>query len=384
VCSSDLSAGPGTTGAAGAMGVAGASGAAGAPPASPPRPLPISAVDAVTRLARVVWNDVPDAYLLGRATDGSIATTADLADLVRTMLADPRAANGVRRFYDWWLHLDRVATVTKDANLYPTFTPDLATDMVAETERFGVAETLERRGTFTTLLESPSSFLNARLAAVYGVAGVTGDDLQPLDLDPTQRAGLLTQPALLVQGTNLTDNDPSLRGFNIDGNFYCLRLPAPPPGENSFPRPASGVSVRQALTAAVSQASCAACHAFTDQQGYALENFDAIGRWRTIDNGAPIDLSGLKMPRLDPTSNGIDIADGTPVASPVELAKVVAGDASAQRCFVRQWFAFSMGGAAPDVDAQVTEATYGRWSAEKLDLQALVVDVLTSDTFLAP
>src|SRR5450432_3359875 len=201
------------SGAAG-TGVAGATGTGVV--GAGPQPLKISGSEALRRIAAVLWNEQPDDDLGRLAAQGSLATTKDLENAVRQMLADPRAAVGVGAFYRWWLDLDRVAALTKDARLFPAFTPALQADMADETTRFAVDVTLDMNGTYQTLLTAPFTYLNARLADLYGVPNVTGDDLRPRPVDPSQRAGLLTQPSLQALSSLGTRTAPSHRGGQID------------------------------------------------------------------------------------------------------------------------------------------------------------------------
>ena len=375
------SAGGGATGSAGNSGTgSGGSAAGGTAGAVTPqaKPLKISPVEAVNRISRVLWNDVPDADLLAQAARARFTSTSDLAGTVRQMLADPRAAQGVGAFYRWWLGLDGVSAIEKDATSFPTFTPALAKDMARETETFAVTITLDQSGSYNDLMKSPSTFLDARLAEIYGVPGITGDALQYTPVDAYQRAGLFTQPAILVQGTNLTANDPSMRGGFIDTKFLCMPIPVAPAGENSFPTPPAGMTVRRALSASVgASASCQACHSLLDPAGYALENFDAIGRWRTTDNGGVVDTSGLDVR---------DLLDGQPqpVDGPISLSAALTDAPKAQQCMVRQWYAFVLNQRPSNVDDALVRETYPIFRGASLNLQALIVAVLTSDPFLAP
>jgi hypothetical protein len=385
-------AGAGPTGAAGSgtagtssTGAAGTSstGAAGTSPTGSagtgvlvPTPLAISGLEAVTRIANVLWSSSADRDVLVRAQEGSYATKDDLYPLIHAMLADPRAAVGVGKFYRWWLNLDTIATTEKDATLFPSYTPDLQSDMANETETFAVAMTLKTDGTYQGLMTSPSTFVNARLADIYGLTGVTGDALQPVMLDPTQRAGLLTQPGLQALGSFATRNSPTTRGVHIQEQFLCVPIPAPPANTPPFTAPAAGTTLRATLSAETAQAICQACHSIIDPPGFAFETFDAIGRWRTVDNGAPVNVSGLLL-------NEGDLSP-TPFAGPLELATDLAMSKSSQQCLVRQWLAYVGNTTTAMIDDAAVAPVYASFQASSFNLQALIVAVLTSDTFLAP
>jgi hypothetical protein len=380
--------GTGTTGIAGATatGTAGAQGAAGTGTAgATPTPLPISGVDAINRIAGVLWRASPDSATLARAHAGEFTTVAQLASAVRDMLDDPQAVAGVGAFYRWWLDLDDITMTSKSTQVFPDYTANLPADMANETETFGVNVTLAMNGTFGTLMTAPFSFINADLADLYGVSGVTGDDLRPVALDPTQRAGLLTQPGLQVLGSYADRNSPSGRGVRIFRQILCESVPPNPPDTPPLV-PAPGVTLRATLDAEVSNAVCEACHSVLDPPGLAFETYDAIGRWRTTDNGAPVDVSGLVL-RIDPNSSTT-----TNFSGPIELASLIASSVTAQQCMTEQWLEFALGvpsstslsyGSSP-LAPETWMPSFEAFVSSGLNLKELIVSVLTSDTFLAP
>jgi uncharacterized protein DUF1592/uncharacterized protein DUF1588/uncharacterized protein DUF1585 len=369
----DAGRGSGTAGAVGVDAGRG-SGSAGAAYVGPSgvEALKISIDEATTRITKVLWNSQPDAALVSQADQ-----TQDLATVINQALNDPRAASGVGAFYRWWLNLDGIAATAKDATLFPSYTPSLQADMANETETFGVNVTLAMNGTFQTLMTAPFSFINADLAAIYGVSGVTGTDLRQVALDPTQRAGLLTQPGLQALGSILTRNDPSHRGSLINQSLLCMAaLPTPPGVPPLVLTP--GVTVRAALATAVQAATCGACHMELDPAGLAFETFDAIGRFRTIDNGAPVDVSGLSVWGLDP------LQQSTPISGPLSLGVALANSPTAQECMTKQWLAFALGKAPADLADEQWMPVYQAFVNAQLNLKQLIVAVLTSDPFLAP
>jgi hypothetical protein len=381
----------GVGGWSGQFGVGGAVGQAGAytPPVDPP--LPISGVEAVTRIATLLWSAAPDGKVLAQAQQGLITKKSDLSGPIYSMLTDARAASGVGRFYRWWLDLDSISTRVKDPQVFPTFTPTLQAAIAAETETFAVDVTLgpDGGGDFPALLTSPRTFANGPVAELYGVTvfDSPSGDLVPIALDPTQRASLLTQPALQVLTSFSNRTSPPARGVYIMERFFCQEIPLSPPTiPGELPVPAPNMTMRQALAAdeAAYGASCAACHVLIDGPGLAFETFDAIGRWRTADNGLPIDVSNLAL-----YSGG---SGSSPVKfnGPIELAKAIAASPQAQECFARQWLAFATGAKFPlgpqttTVDDASVAPVFAAFSSGNLRIQALITAVLSSDLFLAP
>jgi len=373
------SAGTGKTGGAGtggssAVGGDGAAGTTSVPTGA--EPLQISGLEAITRIAAVVWNASPDGDVLVQAEQGHLTTKNDLFGPIHTMLADPRAATGVGKFYRWWLNLDAIATTSKDAQVFPAYTPALQADMANETETFAVTLTLKTSGTYTTLLTSPSSFVNARLAGIYGVTGISGDTLQATALDPSQRAGLLTQPGLQALVSLPTRNSPTRRGVYVEERFLCSPVPASPANLPALAPPPAGTTLRAAIKQDETMAACAACHILFDDPGFAFETFDAIGRWRTNDNGAPVDVSGLLL--YDET-----LTAPTHFAGPIQLANDLAASVRAQQCMARQWLAFVGGTTSDQIDDATVAPIYTTFKESNFNLQELIVAVLTSDAFLA-
>ena len=369
-------AGTGTAGMslAGAAGfaVTGFAGAAGAPPLSlPSGALAISGVDAVGRIANVLWGTGADADVLAQAQH--FQTTNDLVAPILAMLADPRAAIGVGKFYRWWLNLDAVATTAKDPQLFPTYTPALQADMAKAAETFAVTVTL-KNGTYETLLTSPSSFANSRLQDIYGVMGFMGDALQPISLPPTERAGLLTQPSLQVLGSVSTRDSPAHRGSYILQRFLCQTIPQSPPSVPPLVPPPPGTSLRTAITQ-YEMGLCTSCHEIIDGPGFAFETFDAIGHWRTTDNGAPVDVSNLNL-YIDGVQKSF--------SGPIELARLIVSSTQGPECLAQQWLAFATGGTFDKVTAAIAAPAFAAFKASGFNLRALIVAVLTSGVFLAP
>jgi cytochrome c553 len=352
------------------------------------KPLVISGQEAITRITAVIWNDKPDADLMQQAAQGHFTTTSDLYGAIRQVLADPKAATGVGAFYRWWLDLPLVATLVKDPTLYPAFTTALQADMASETETFGVKVTLDLNGSYGMLMTAPMSFINARLAALYGVANIQGDALTQVNLDPKERAGLLTQPALLALWSDPARTDPSRRGTRVLEKIFCR--PIPPPPANIPPAAAltPGMTQRQATEAiSTTLAACAACHNLMDPPGLVYENFDAIGRWRTTDNGQPVDVSGLSIGIA--SGLNVSIADAPVVVNgPIELANVAAQAASSQQCMAQQWLMYALKlmytlNTSTQIDALVADV-YPIFKSSGFNLKELIVSVLTTDAFLAP
>jgi hypothetical protein len=310
------------------------------------------------------------------ADSGGIRTSADVRNIARSMLNDPRARASVAAFYRWWLELDRLATIQKDPNLFPFDYGAIAQLMGRETEAFGVHATLED-GRFATLMTAPTSFLNETLASHYGVAGVSGAELRRVDFGAgSNRAGLFTQGALQMFLSNHALPQPIHRGVFMRMKMLCTEIPSPPaevdpsPGERL-----PGQSDRQHLERVTSQPTCAGCHSMFDPIGFAYDVFDAVGRARQTDS------TGM---RIDATGTLVDGTSNIPFDGPVELAHLLSGLTSAHRCMGQQWLEYMLGRPLDETDRASVDAIHQQFTSSGFDLRALVAATASSASFLAP
>jgi mono/diheme cytochrome c family protein len=257
----------------------------------------LSDLEVASRLSFFLWSSVPDDPLLALAERGELTKPAILERQVRRMLADPRAVDAlVGSFAAQWLNLRRVEEVVVDPERYPNYDLSLLQAFQRETELFVGSTIREDRGV-PALLDADYTFVNERLARHYGIAGVYGSRFRRVTLpNPEQRGGLLAQGALLATTSYPDRTSPVLRGKFLLNNIFGLPVPPPPPGvdTNLENKPGAATkTMRERLAQHRQNPSCSSCHAVIDPLGFALENFDVIGGWRTIDEaGKPVDASG--------------------------------------------------------------------------------------------
>jgi mono/diheme cytochrome c family protein len=254
-------------------------------------------LDLASRLSFFLWSSIPDDRLLTLAEHGELSKPATLEKEVRRMLADPRATDAlVNDFAAQWLNLRRVDDVVVDPVKYPLYDDSLLQAFQTETEMF-VASTLQEDRSVSELLNANYTFVNERLARHYGIPGVYGTRFRRVTLpNHDQRGGLLAQGALLVTTSYPDRTSPVLRGKWLLNNIFGLAIPGPPPGVNTTLESKPGgvpPTMRERLAQHRTSPSCNSCHSVIDPLGFALENFDVIGGWRTIDEaGKPIDAGG--------------------------------------------------------------------------------------------
>jgi uncharacterized protein DUF1592/uncharacterized protein DUF1588/uncharacterized protein DUF1585/uncharacterized protein DUF1587/uncharacterized protein DUF1595/cytochrome c len=253
-----------------------------------------------SRLSFFLWSSIPDDRLLSLAERDQLRNTAVLEKEVRRMLADPRATDAlVNDFAAQWLNLRRVDEVVVDPERYPNYDLSLMQSLRHETELF-VASTIREDRSLVDLLDADYTFVNERLARHYGIPGVYGSRFRRVTLaNHEQRGGLLAQGALLATTSYPDRTSPVLRGKWLLNNIFGLPVPPPPPGvdTNLTGKPgARPTSIRERLAEHRQSPSCNSCHSVIDPLGFALENFDVIGGWRTADeSGLPVDARGTTV-----------------------------------------------------------------------------------------
>jgi hypothetical protein len=254
----------------------------------------VSGPELASRLSYFLWSSMPDDELLALAEKGRLRDPAVLHAQVRRMMADPKAHRLVENFGGEWLQTRNLDNLRPDASKFPEFDAELRDDMRTETEMFFEAIVKEDRS-ILDFLDGRFTFLNERLAKFYGMDGVTGREFRRVDLDGHQRSGVLTQASVLTVSSYPTRTSPVVRGKWILENLLNTPPPPPPPDVPAFDQKGVGetASVRQRLESHRTNPACAACHSRIDPLGFGLENYDAIGRWRTADGNFPVDAAGV-------------------------------------------------------------------------------------------
>jgi Protein of unknown function (DUF1592)/Protein of unknown function (DUF1588)/Protein of unknown function (DUF1585)/Protein of unknown function (DUF1587)/Protein of unknown function (DUF1595)/Planctomycete cytochrome C len=253
-------------------------------------------LDLASRLSFFLWSTIPDEELLRTAELGKLSDPSVLEKQVQRMLSDDRAGALISNFASEWLDLGKLRGASPDPQAFPEFNDTLREDFQTETELF-LESQLRSDRPVEELLTSNYSFLNEHLARFYGVPNVYGNRFRKVTLDHFQRGGLLGQGSLLVLTSHPTRTSPVTRGKWLLENILGSPPPPPPPDVPALKTEAPGerpTSLRAQMEAHRKNPACAGCHSRMDPLGFALENFDAIGRWRTVENGTvPIDASAV-------------------------------------------------------------------------------------------
>jgi hypothetical protein len=252
-------------------------------------------LELASRLSFFLWSSIPDDELLDAAAHGTLHTPAVLERQVRRMLADSRSSALVNNFADQWLYLRNLPSINPDMRLFADFDDNLRQAFRLETEMFFESIMREDRSVLD-LLRANYTFVNERLAKHYGIPNVYGSRFRRVTFDnSSERGGLLRQGSILTVTSYATRTSPVIRGKWILANI--LGTPPPPPPTTPPPLKEkagieTAVSMRERMAEHRANPACASCHKLMDPIGFAFENYDAIGRYRTAEEGKPVDASG--------------------------------------------------------------------------------------------
>ncbi len=328
-----------------------------------------------SRLSYFLWSSLPDDTLLDAAQAGELDTSDGVLRAAERLLADPRAARFVENFAGQWLDLRALPEAKPDPALFPEFDVELQSSMAQESYLvFG--DLLASGGDFEQLLDGRYTFLNARLATHYGIAGNFGSDFQRVDLSGSERVGFLTQGAFLTQTSHPDRTSLVRRGKWVLEQLLCSPPPPPPANVGALPAddpsaPADA-SLREQVEAHRADPACSGCHASIDPIGFGLEHFDAIGRFRADDDGHPIDARG-ELATADGSAGAFDGA--------VELSDILARDPRMPVCVAQKVFTYALSRAPSAEEACVLEALAGDFVNENRSLPKLVASLATSPAF---
>jgi hypothetical protein len=351
-----------------------------------PQAHPVSEYQLASRLSYFLWNTMPDEELTKLAAKGGL--TAELENQVRRMLKDPRSRTLVDNFAMQWLQLKRIAFVAPDGGLFPAFNQRLRQAMLQETQL--CLETVIREDrSILELVDADYTFLNERLARHYGIndtagnrvgekpakAGGTpirGDAFVRVSLQGGDRGGLLTQASILTVTSNPTRTSPVKRGRWVLEQILGTPPPPPPPNVPELEESAKAVaagSLRQRMEQHRANPSCANCHTRMDAIGFALENFNAIGAWRTKDGAFDIDPGGV-------------LPDGTSIKGVADLKKaILAKKDPFARCVIEKMLIYALGRGLEPYDDRALDKALAAVARDRYRFSSVVVEIVKSDPF---
>lgn len=326
-----------------------------------------------TRLSYLFWASTPDEALRAAARTGELMTPDGVRLQAQRLLADPKAREVVRFFFDNLLPISSLASLERDKTTYPTFSAKVGSLMRTETQTFLEREIFDGPGTWPGMFTANYTYANEELAKFYGLSGVTGEAFQKVMLDPsTHRGGLLTQAGVLAGPVHTNQENPVVRGSFVVQKLMCR--PIPKPGGDiaakvTPPDPASAATARQRFSTHSSDPVCKACHVNMDPFGFALENFNVIGLWRDQENGVTIDASG-DAPLLG-KFNGAQ-----------EMQAALATNEDVQQCFATNWMSYGYGRTLTEAEACGVKSVRDSFKAKGYNVQELLLALTQSEAFL--
>ncbi len=332
---------------------------------------PINQHELASRLSYFLWSSMPDDELLGCADRGSLRQPSVLTTQVRRMLKDPKSRALVENFGGQWLELRKLESVKPDRERFPDFEEYLRMSMRQETELFFDNIVRDDRS-ILDFIDGRYTFLNERLARFYKIPGVKGPEFRKVLLnETTQRGGVLTHASILTVSSYSTRTSPVLRGKWILENLLNTPPPPAPPDVPNLDeaKVGSSASLRRQLEEHRKNATCASCHVRMDPLGFGLENFDAIGAWRTQDGKFPIDASG-------------SLPDGRSFQGPQELRAILKTDRNAfSECLTEKLLTYALGRGLERYDRPTVKKISGSLTTHEYRFSSLVLEIVNSLPF---
>ena len=341
------------------------------PQAEPGQAYRISDLELASRLSSFLWSSIPDDALRLAAVRGELRTAEGVERQVQRMLADPRSQSLVNNFAAQWLHLRNLDAIRPNMRLFPDFDENLRQAFRKETELLLESVIREDRSVLD-LLTADYTFVNERLAKHYGIPNVYGTRFRRIDLDnDSVRGGLLRHGSVLTVTSYATRTSPVIRGKWVLENV--LGMPPPPPPadvpELSEKTISGELSIRERLAEHRANPACASCHNPMDPLGFALENYDAVGRWRTLDGGLPIDPSG-------------ELMDGTRVAGVADLERaLLARPELFAATLTEKLLTFALGRGVEYYDAPAVRAVVKAASESDYRFSSIILGIVASSPF---
>lgn len=330
----------------------------------------LTGYELVTRLSFFLTNTTPDSALLDAAEAGAFDAPAGIADAARSLLEREVARDGVWDLLRDSLDVDRVLSVPKDAGIFPDFGPTLREAMVEELRRSIEEVVWTRNGDFRDLYRGTATFVNSQLASHYGLTG-PAEGWEKVEFPSAQgRSGLVTSAAILTGTAHAQTTSPTLRGRWVRERLLCLTTPPPEPEDHpALPETAeSTVTTRQRVAELTDDPTCRECHDELDPLGFALEHFDAIGRYRATEHDLAIDATGA-IPSLGSWDGASELVE-----------QLLEGDLVA-RCFVLHLLRAGLGHLESSGEEQAIEELTQSFVEDDHRLRALLVTVATSPLF---
>ena len=329
----------------------------------------LTGYEVATRLSYLFWNTTPDQTLLQAAADGELATDEGVRAHAERLLADPRSSEGVRAFFTEMWALYGLDQLSKDPLVFPWMSAELGPSMKEET-LLVVEDLVGQGGDYRDLMTQRTTYVDHRLAALYNVRapGTEGFGQVTLPSDGA-RAGLLGHAGILSLYAHPVSTSATLRGKFVQERLLCREIPPPPADvDTSIPEASEGVTRRERVQEHLTNPACAGCHLITDPIGLGLENFDGVGAFRSLDNGALIDASG-------------DL-DGAVFDDPRGLGRAVRNHPDLPLCFNDFLYRYALGHSVTNGEQPLVDWLAVVFASEGYRVEELMLALVTTEAFL--
>jgi hypothetical protein len=319
-----------------------------------------------SRLALALWDSIPDKKLIQAATAGKLRTRDQVKAEALRMLPDARTKAKLHGFFHHWLDLEHAESTSKDPKAFPGFNDEVIADLRESLLQFIDETVWSEKSDYRELLQADYLLLNDRLAKFYGT-GDPGEGFQRVSFDPKQRAGVVTHPYLLASLAYSKQSSPIQRGVFLTRNIVGMAL-KPPPMAVTFDETHfnAKLTMREKITELTRNSSCMICHSVINPLGFSLENFDAIGRWRTKDNNKPVNSV---------SEFADDEGKTVRLTGPRDIVNYVADHPSGHRAFIRHLFNHTVKQQIPAYGAQTLENLQRDFAASGCNMQKLLVEI---------
>lgn len=342
----------------------------GMPSPETPGALRLSPYEVANRLSYLFWGSMPDDELMQAAEAGALSTPDEVAAQARRLLAAASGERAVKNFYAQWAQVGMLQNVDREA---PELTPAILDAMRTEVETLADAVVRKGDGKWSTLLTAPTSYMNAELAAFYGIEGPIGDGFEEVSLDPNRYSGIMTRGALMALLAHPRQPSPVLRGKFVREQLLCSPLPPPPNNvDTTLPPIDPSATAREQLEQKTSVEPCSSCHGIINPPGFAFEHFDEVGRWRDADHGLTIDASG-ELGASDVAGHFDDHTD---------LLAMLDGSDQARRCVVLHWFRYAYGRDKTEADSCSVDQLETLFEQSDGNIEELLVGLTQTPAFL--
>lgn len=332
----------------------------------------LTGYEVASRMSFFMLDTTPAEWMLDAAEAGELDTAAGVREVARQLLEEPAARDAMQEFFSEYLDLRDLPSMTKQASEYPTFTTALAESMQSETLRLLDYLIWQAESDFGELFDADYTFVDARLAELYGMPAPEGGGWERMTLPPKQlRGGLLGHASFLAGQSHATTTSPTHRGIFVLERLMCMSIPAPPSDVNvELPPSSQAPTMRERLEVHMEDPSCAGCHAIFDPIGLGLENFDAIGAFRTKENGATIDAQS-ELPGLGE------------FAGAAELGASLRASEDVMRCVVQNAFRHATGHVETQGEQAGIDVITEGFRDSGYRFQDLLVELVASEAFRA-